>query len=320
MKPKGAATWWPPVHSPLALCIELCLLCVLAAVAGESFSAFYSFSDGLTYSLAYEALQVTSPSDAFITFALMTGAAEPLSFAVFYLASQFVSLELLNGALNVAVLATLLRFLSLSGARLIIWVPLVLTNYYLLLLGFGVLRLKIAVLFLMLSWLTSSPRWRWGMMIAAATAHFQMALPLLAAIAAALMDRQRLPLVKLSLIACSLIFAWKFEAIFEKIQYYSGESAPFPTRMLVLFGLSLLLIDRHRIAWILILIFGPLAIYIGDGRLNIIYLLLVVHEYICFSRRTQIKNFALSVVGIYLSIKGISFAGSLIDGENFFDE
>jgi hypothetical protein len=90
--------------------------------------------------------------------------------------------------------------------------------------------------------------------------------------------------------------------------------------MVLLFLASLLLADRRRMASIMFGVFFPIALVVGDNRLNIIYLMLIVNEYLTHSRRSATRSAVLLAVGLYLSAKGLDFARSLVEGYSYFEQ
>jgi hypothetical protein len=147
-----------------------------------------------------------------------------------------------------------------------------------------------------------------------------MILPLAVFLADALVARRHTVALKcVAVLAIALIFA-QYDAIREKVIYYAGEDFTPPYKLIVLSLISLIILDRYKMALIMIGVFLPASLMVGDGRLNIIYFFLIVHEYLCFSRRDIYKSIAIVLCAIYLSAKGIDFAQSLLGGFNFFEE
>ena len=297
-----------------------CVLSIIVYVAGERFASFFTYSDGQIYAAAYELIVGQYPADAYLSFTLATGSAEPISFLFLYIFSQFTNIYVANTSLNIALVLALFVLLRKRSANLWCWAPFALTNFYILLLGFGVLRLKIAVLLLVLSWLVQDHRMRWALILASVFAHFQMILPLAVFLADALMARRRKVLLKyVAVLAIVLIFV-QYEAIREKVVYYAGGSLTPPYKLIVLSLISLIVVDRYIMALIMLGVFLPVSLLVGDGRLNIIYFFLIVYEYISFSRRNVYKNIVLVFCATYLSAKGFDFSQSLLGGYNFFEE
>lgn len=305
--------------SPLYFVLA-CVLTLIVYVAGESFASFFTYSDGQVYATAYELIEGQYLADAYLSFTLTTGSAEPISFLFFYIFSHFVNIFVANTLLNVALILAIFVLLRKKSANLWCWAPFVLTNFYILLLGFGVLRLKIAVLLLVLSWLVQDYRMRWALILAAVLAHFQMILPLAVFLADALVARRHTVALKcVAVLAIALIFA-QYDAIREKVIFYAGEDFTPPYKLIVLSLISLIILDRYKMALIMLGVFLPASLMVGDGRLNIIYFFLIVHEYLCFSRRDIYKSIVIVLCAIYLSAKGIDFSQSLLGGFNFFEE
>jgi hypothetical protein len=305
--------------SPLYF-VLLCALMVIVYVAGEGFASFFTYSDGLAYAAAYELIEGQYPADAYLGFSLATGSAEPLSFFVFYIFSQFVNVTLANTLLNFALILTLFLLLRKRSANLWYWAPFVLTNFYILLLGFGVLRLKIAVLLILLSWLVQDIRMRAVLILASVLAHFQMLLLLAVFLADTLVEgRRRIAWKYVAVLAVAIIFA-KYDAIQEKVMYYAGEGFAPPYKLIVISLISLILLDRYKVALIMFGVFLPASLLVGEGRLNIMYFFLVVHEYLLNSKRNIYKNITLVLCATYLSAKGIDFAQSLLGGYSYFEE
>jgi len=311
-----------PKFDPLLF--EYLLACAFAVAllfAGQAFESFMTFSDGAIYLAAYDQLKGEAIDEAYIIFTLGTGSSEPISFLVYYLFAQVVDLSTANWILNVALFMTLSRFLQSRGVDRRAWGPFVITNFYILLLGFGVLRLKIAVILLVWSWMAKTQQQRWSLRIASVLAHLQMSLPLAVSMIYDLSEkRSRLGHIRyvIGLVAVlGVVFAG---AIQEKLNFYLQQDFGFPFKMLGIFVASLFLLDRRRMALVIFGVFFPMALAVGDTRLNIIYVMLILGEYLTNSRRTQLRTAVLLLAGAYLSLKGLDFARSLIEGYNFFED
>jgi hypothetical protein len=296
------------------------VLTLIIYVAGECFASFLTYSDGERYAAAYELIEGQSPFDAYFHFKMVTGSSEPLSLLVFYILSQFVDINQANTLLNVVLILSLFQLLRKRSVNLWCWAPFVLTNFYILLLGYGVLRLKIAVLLLVLSWLVQDNRMRWALILGAVLAHFQMILPLAVFLADGAMARRVTASWKYVAVLAIALILFQYDAIREKVMYYVAEGFTPPYKLIALSLISLTLLDRYKMALIMLSIFLPVSLLVGDGRLNIIYFLLVVHEYLEFSKKNVYRNLVLVLCATYLSAKGIDFAQSLLGGYDFFRE
>jgi hypothetical protein len=297
-----------------------CIFSVIVFWAGESFGSFFEYTDGQTYLLAFESLRAVSPTEAYLSFVQGTGGAELLSFLVFYIFSQFTDIAVANNILNTILILVIFLLLRKKSANVWCWMPFLITNYYILLIGFGALRLKIAVLFLLLSWLTKSESKRWMLVLASVLSHFQMFIPLCVFIAERFVARQSMPALKFLLILVIVILGYQYEAILGKLIYYANYLSAPPYKLIALSLISLILIDRRKTAVVMMAIFIPISFVIGDGRLNIMYIIMITHEYLSFSKRNVFKSIVLILCATYLSVKGIYFAQSLLGGYSFFEE
>ena len=85
--------------------------------------------------------------NGFAAYKIYTGSTEPFSFILFYLFSQVTEFYIANTILNFLLLWVLNNYFTKFGIKVYVWLPLVITNYYILLVGYAVLRLKIGLIF-----------------------------------------------------------------------------------------------------------------------------------------------------------------------------
>lgn len=300
--------------------IRALLVVLIVYISGESFASFFDYTDGEVYSAAYELIKGKYLADAYFSFGLTTGSAEPISFFFFYIFSQFVNISDANTLLNISLLLALFRLLRQNSVNLWCWSPFIFTNFYILILGFQVLRLKIAVLLLVFSWLVQSHRMRWVLLVMSVFSHFQMILPFAVFVVETLVVRRLTTGLKYVAVFAVALILFQYDAIHGKVMFYMSNGLVFPYKLIVLSFLSFLLFDRYKVALIMIMVFLPAALVVGDGRLNIIYFLLIIREYLVYSKRSVYRNVILVLCAAYFSLKGVEFLQSLLGGYNYFEE
>lgn len=201
------------------------------------------------------------------------------------------------------------------------WAPFVLTNFYLLIAEYSAIRLKIALVFLFLFWLAKEHKWRWLWTISMVVSHFQMIIVLLFQFVVRLFSKKQSWLITCAIFLAIGFILTRTEAIISKISFYSsGNDFGFPYKMGLLFLFSLVLIDRKKYLLGMFAVCFPIALIVGDFRLNIIYFLLIVHEYLVHSRRTLIRKVLLIIMAGYLSAKGLGFALDTFNGVDYYTE
>ncbi len=288
--------------------------------ASRSFAPFDTYPDGIIYEASFDVIKNRSIVDGYNIFRLTAGASEPISFLVFYIFGKFTNVAMANNLLNIPLALGLFQLLRKRSVNLWYWAPFVLTNYYILMLGFGALRLKIAFLFLAFSWLVQEKRIRWALLIGAVLSHYEMLIFIMISGINYLLTKRNDKVVRYAIVLLIALGFYQQQVILQKIQYYSSQYLfTVPYKLIAISIIMLILSDRFQIAVVSIAVFLSVALIIGDGRLNIIYFLMIVEEYLTNSRRTAPRQIVLFCCAGYLSVKGIQFIQSLLGGYSFFE-
>ena len=297
------------------------LIGVISFVNSYFLNFFLEISDGATYSRAYKIISSLGPIDGYRNFMVFTGGAEPLSFLLFYLFSKFTSIEIFNGILNTFLLFGVFKFLYDHRIKILIAFPIVITNYYLLILEFGVLRLKIAIIFWILSLNTKNKNKSNLFSFLSFLSHFQMALIFFIKLLVNLVVKRNFKIKVNYIIIFLVVSAFLFERILEKFLLYSLYAdwrlrVPFKT---ILFFIPMLfVVNRIKFLSITFIIFFVVGLLIGEDRILILLFFLLMSEYLLFVKRYIYRSFILIIYCTYFSYTGIYFAKTLIDGVSYF--
>ena len=279
---------------------------------------FFEISDGAAYSKAYEKISSLDLIDGYENFIVYTGGAEPLSFLLFYSFSKFTSIEIFNGILNTVLLFVIFKFLYNQRIKLFILFPFIITNYYILILEFGVLRLKIAIIFWILSLMVKTKGKSNLYYLFAFLSHFQMALILFIRLLVDIIIKKNFKIKLNYVVIFLIILTFLFEKILGKFLWYFNTELYFPIKTILFFIPMIFVVNRLKFLSITFIIFFTLGIFIGEDRIIIILFFLLISEYILYAKRDLIRGVVLIIYCFYFSFKGIDFALSLINKVSYF--
>jgi hypothetical protein len=301
--------------------LNVILLLLLGVISlGNSYflNFFLEISDGAAYSAAYEKISGLDIIDGYENFIVYTGGAEPLSFLLFYLFSKFTSIKVFNWILNTVLLFVVFKFLYKQRIKVFIFFPFIITNYYLLILEFGILRLKIAIIFWFLSLLAKTKEKSNFYFLFAFLSHFQIALILLIRLLVEIIIKKDFKIKLNYIVIFLIIITFLFEKILGKFLWYYNTELYFPYKTILFFIPMIFVVNRLKFLSITFIIFFSLAIFIGEERILILLFFLLISEYILFANRDFIRGAVLVVYCFYFSVKGVIFALSLIEGVSYF--
>lgn len=293
------------------------LLFAIISIIGEYiFQDFDNFSDGLNYYNAYVEISRLNLIDGFSTFKIHTGSTEPISFGLLYFLSQFLDFHHANIVLNFFLLLILWKYFKNYSVSIYIWLPIVITNYYFLLIGYAVLRLKIAIIF----YFAFLYRKKYIFGLLSIFSHFQMALMYIFN-APILLNKKIIFSYKFYTSVLIILILLFFSNIDDKINHYmiSGEEYKMPIKCFYIGFFSFFVIKDFKKAVTILLLVLMAVIFLGEGRITLIYFLLVFANFMNNPKNNIIARTFMSVSLLYLSIKGIDFGVSWSNQENYFN-
>ena len=294
------------------------LLGLISFLSSYVLNYYLEISDGALYSLAYERISGLDLIDGYENFFGYTGGAEPLSFLIFYLFSKFTSIEVSNGILNTVLLFVIFKFLFKQRIKILLFIPFVITNYYFLLLEFTTLRLKIAIIFWILSLLVKTKGKSNLYYLFAFLSHFQMALILFIRLLVEMLIKKKFKINLNYVIFFLIMLTFVFEKILGKFLWYFNTELYFPMKTILFFIPMIFVLNRVKFLSITFIVFFSLGVFIGEGRLLILLFFLMISEYLLYAKRDLVRGFVLVIYCFYFSIKGIEFAISLIEKVPYF--
>ena len=294
------------------------LLGIISFLSAYFLNYYLEISDGVAYSKAYERISDLDIIDGYENFIAYTGGAEPLSFLIFYLFSKFTSIEVFNGILNTVLLFVIFKFLYNQRIKLFIFIPFVITNYYFLILEFTTLRLKIAIIFWILSLLVKTKGKSNLYYLFAFLSHFQLALIFFIRLLVEMLIKKNFKINLNYVIFFLIILTFLFEKILGKFLWYFNTELYFPTKTILFFIPMIFVVNRVKFLSITFIVFFSLGVFFGEGRLLILLFFLMISEYLLYAKRDIVRGFVLVIYCFYFSIKGIEFAISLIEKVPYF--
>lgn len=280
------------------------------------FSGFGEFSDGLNYYNAFNSMANEDVFNGFTAYKIYSGSTEPISYIFFYLFSQVTDFYITNTILNFLLLCALNNYFTKFGIKFYVWLPLVITNYYILLVGYAVLRLKIGLIFYIIYIYNQNI----GAAFLSFLSHFQMFIMFFISQINSNKNLIKFSYYKIIFIgSISLIFY--LSNIEDKINYYiiMNDIFLFPYKSLFFFIISLFIIKdlkKSLIIYAFILLF---IYFFGEGRINLLYFILILDIFIKNNENNILSKVLISISVIYLSIKGLDFGISWSNQENYFN-
>lgn len=310
----------------------LAALVVLLALPLHSMISHYVLSDQYHYRRFYEALSnVDSVFQIFIYARSMVGSGEVFSPLILWFGSYLgIDKDIYITGLNLL----LVSVVYLSSRRLginFLFVPLILTNFYLVVLFTGAERLKIGFLFALLVPLADSSKARFALVFVSCLAHFQMII-FWAGIACFLhassfiyiLKNHFFKVKKMVFVAIVLVLIFIINDRFMLLDKVMQKSAGYASYergwsdLIQFFLMTICFIValkfRLRFRDIMFIVFFLVSILIlGGQRVNMIYVI-AVFGVLAYERRL-VKNilyiFPIYLVMIYLSFKSIGFVSNI---------
>jgi hypothetical protein len=268
--------------------------------------------------MAHEAMLDKDLLSGYYEYILITGGSEPISYLIYYLLAQFTSFNMANALLNFTLLIIMHKYFLKYNITIYIWFPFFITNYYFLVLGYVALRLKLAIIFYFYFLLYKN---NILFILLSFLSHFQIILLLISKF---FYKYSGLKLFNLKNILILLIIIIYFQStLIDKFNFYyliNLENKNFPFKTIVFFIASIFIIkDIKKIIIIFILMFSS-ALILGEGRINILYFLVVLDGFITNNKNMLLSKFIFASIIIYLSIKGIDFGINWAQGIDYLTE
>lgn len=255
----------------------------------------------------------------------LTGSYEPMFGLIFWVASRIISHDALVNSLNVILIVALVVFLQKNRASPVIY-PMVIANYYVLVLFTGAERLKVAIVFLMLA-ILSRGLVRAALGLAAVLSHGSLiviyASVIVRQVAAVVLSGRRIvlwqTLISLGAGASVVLFSLSLYGsnFSQKVQSYASFSIESLINTLLISGVSVYMsVNRFATAAMFVPLISA-AYIVGSTRITMIAFL--VCFYIAVEvRRTQSLPFLCLM--LYMSYKSIDFVRSVVLYGNGFND
>ncbi|MGH8601214.1 MAG: hypothetical protein ACREXR_00010 [Gammaproteobacteria bacterium] len=298
---------------------------VVVFIISYSLYPQYSEGDQTNYRMFYDVASLLPISDAFYVYQQLLGTSEPLYFLLTYALSGVLDKDFLFSFVNSMISYFVVSWMLKSRVSFL-FLPLLLTNFYVLVLFFAAERLKIGVLF----FLFAARAGQFNSYLFSALAifsHLQMSVPaVILQIIRLQKDFLRLAqgfLTKKLFLSCFCIFVLALMAIpllehaTGKLIFYMSASGGLAEilKPLVFLMLSVYYANDKFVAFLSSAQIVLLSLLVGSDRLVIFSYFLFMYYGLKVNRGV---NFGVAVSSLYFSVKGIIFIQSVLEcGEGF---
>lgn len=297
--------------------ILLFISLILILISANKFNYFVEISDGFVYNQLFESLESVDLIAGYLIY--INTAAEPFSYLLFYTFAQLVNFLAFNNILNVLLLFSIFLFFLKNRVNLLIGIPFIISNYYVLLIEYGIIRVKIAIIFLLFSYVSKSRIFTNVFKILSALAHFQVIILILFDFLYQYFKDKNIKINKKVMLYFLLILFIFYNYLSNKIYYYYNEHGIiFPFKVVFFFLFSIMILNKVKFAFISFLLLFPLALVLGEGRIVLMYYFLIIIQFVKSSNKKSSNILFVIFISLYFSIKGLDFANSLISHYDYF--
>jgi hypothetical protein len=297
--------------------IILIISIILILISANKFNYFIEISDGFKYNQLFESLESVDLIAGYLIY--INYAAEPFSYLLFYTFAQVVNFLAFNNILNALLLFSIFIFFLKNKVNLLFSVPFIISNYYILLIEYGVIRVKIAIIFLLFSYISKNRFFIQVYKILSALAHFQVIILILFDFLYQYFKDKNIKFDKKVILYFLIIFFIFYNYLSNKIYYYFDEHGIiFPFKVVLFFLFSIIILNKVKFAFISFLLLFPLALILGEGRIVMMYYFLIIIQFVKDSNKKTLNMIFVIFISLYFSIKGLDFANSLISNYDYF--
>ena len=297
--------------------IILVLSFFLILISANKFNFFIEISDGLTYNQLFERLESV---DLIAGYLIYIGvAAEPFTYLLFYLFAQISSFLVFNNVLNVFLLFGIFYLFFVNRVNLLVSILLIISNYYILILQYGAIRLKIAVIILIFSQISENRKLIKLYQFLAVLAHFQISIMIFIDYLYKYFKDKNVKIDKKIFLYVGVIFFTFSSYLTGKVSYYfSVNGILFPYKVTFFFILSIVTLNKLKFSSISFLVLFPITLFIGEGRILLMYYFLIIIHFVKDRNKGIFKTIFIVLISLYFSFKGIYFANSLFNNFDYF--
>jgi len=297
--------------------IILILSFFLILISANKFNFFIEISDGLTYNQLFERLESVDLISGYLIYLGVAG--EPFTYLLFYLFAQISSFLVFNNVLNVFLLFGIFYLFFVNRVNLLVSILLIISNYYILILQYGAIRLKIAVIILIFSEISKNRKRIKLYQFLAGLAHFQISIMIFIDYLYKYFKDKNVKIDKKIFLYGGVIIFTFYSYLSVKINYYFNVNGIlFPYKVTLFFLLSIVTLNKLKFASISFLVLFSLALFIGEGRIVLMYYFLIVIHFVKDRNKGILKTIFIILISLYFSFKGFSFANSLFNNFDYF--
>lgn len=208
-------------------------------LSSSKFDFFIEISDGFKYNQLFESLESVDLIAGYLIYINYAG--EPFTYLLFYIFAQLVSFLAFNNILNIFLLFSIFIFFYKNRINLLIAIPLIISNFYILLIQYGAIRLKIAIIFLIFSYISKNRYVIQLCRLLSALAHFQVIILILFNFIYQYFKDKNIKIEKKAILYSLVILITFYSYLSGKINYYFNEHGIiFPFKVVLFFLFQLL--------------------------------------------------------------------------------
>lgn len=297
--------------------IILIISIFLIFISSSKFDFFIEISDGFTYNQLFESLESVDIISGYLIYSTVAG--EPFTYLLFYLFAQISSFLVFNNFLNVFLLFGVFYLFFINRVNLLVSILLIISNYYILILQYGAIRLKIAVIILIFSEISKNRKLIKLYQFLAVLAHFQISIIIIINYLYKYFKDKNVKIDKKIFLYVGVIFFTFSSYLLGKVSYYFNVNGiQFPYKVTLFFLLSIVTLNKLKFSSISFLVLFPLALFIGEGRIVLMYYFLIVIHFVKDRNKGIFKTIFIILISLYFSFKGFSFTNSLFNNFDYF--
>jgi hypothetical protein len=300
------------------------LILLFHTLLDNLFNAYYKFPDGSRYKFVFETVSNFNFINGYFYFISYTGGSEPISYLLFYIFSIFCNFYFFNILLNTILTFFIFKLFKKYHVNTLYGILFFFTNFYILVLFYGAFRLKIGILFWIISLYTTNIKTQRFFSIVSVLSHFQILIIYINNYLSGLLKSFKitLKLRKIFLYSiCTFTIILILPIILPKIYYYINYTFgnKLPYKFIVLFLYSFFLILNSKEFFINSIFYLFFVFIFGDERINILYFFTISLFFILnYKRKSNLSFIFFFVLILYFTIKGIQFSTDMINGIDYF--
>lgn len=307
-----------PMTISLATIPSVILIALVSLVQSYLLRDHALVGDGIAYSATFEALQGAGLFEGYGIFQDGIGASEFFSYLVFYSAAQVLNYETFVYLTNLGLAFAIYALYRHYGKNVIWFLATIPLNFYFLAMCFGAQRLKLGMLFLMLTVCAAKSSRTKVFAALSLFSHFQLIIIFAAErVRTFFSGVARLPVMELvALAAICLSIFFTVPVLQLKVLSYILERGEVNLFTFAASFLIVVFVSRFNLGIIAeFLFFLVVILVIGESRVNILVFCVMWRLIFLAKERPAIVSY---IISLYLSVKGVGFIIDILNGGTGF--